>query len=70
MPVAKKNAGTKKKTIRIQVGSMTMTVEPLPDDVVAKANARIQKQVQPVFGQVKKNRRAAAITASKIILNA
>lgn len=69
MPVAKKKA-KKKETIRLRVGNMVLTVEPFSEEEVAKANARIQRKVQPVFHQIKKTRRAAAITASKIILNA
>ena len=69
MPVTKKKA-PKKETIRLRVGNMVLTVEPISEAEVAKANARIQKKVQPVFHQIKKTRRAAAITASKIILNA
>lgn len=69
MPVAKKKS-QKKETIRLRVGNVFLTFEPFSETEVAKANARIQKKVQPVFHQIKKTRRAAAITASKIILNA
>lgn len=60
----------KKEILTIRVGNTTMQVEPIPADEAAKANARIQKKVQPVLMQIRKTRRAAAMTASRIILNA
>ena len=69
MPVTKKKK-TKKETMTLSVGDITLDVHPIPDDEVAKANARIQKKVQPIFPQIKKTRRNAAITASTIVLNA
>jgi hypothetical protein len=71
MPVAtKKKAVKKEKTLKLRVGNIVLTVEPVPAHEVALANARIQRRVAPVFHQIRKTRRAAAITASKIILNA
>jgi len=67
MPVTKNK---KTKRIRLSVGDMKLDVHPIPDHEAAKANARIQKKVQPIFPQIKKARRNAAITASTIVLNA
>ena len=58
------------ETIELHVGNMVVKLKPVPADEVAKANARIQKRVQPIFHKIKTTRRAAAIRASKIILNA
>lgn len=68
-PVSKKKA-KRIETLRLRVGNKVLIVNPFSEEEVEKANARIQKRVQPVFYQIKKTRRAAAITASKIILNA
>jgi hypothetical protein len=69
MPVTKKKK-IKKELITLSVGDITLDVHPVPDNEVVKANARIQKKVQPIFPQIKKARRNAAITASTIVLNA
>lgn len=69
-PVVKKKVIKKEDSIEIRIGNKLLEVKPLSADEVAKANARIQKKVQPVINQIKKTRRAASITASKIILNA
>jgi len=69
MPVTKKKKA-KEGMIRLSVGDITLDVHPVPDHEVVKANARIQKKVQPIFHQIKRTRRNAAITASKIVLNA
>lgn len=60
----------KKEILTFRVGNKTYKATPLPAATVAMANARIQGSVQPIMNQIKKTRRAAAITASKIILNA
>ena len=51
-------------------GILALNVKPVSDLEVARANARIQKKVQPIFHQIKKLRRKATITASEIVLNA
>lgn len=70
MAAATKKNTAKKETLTLKVGHLTMKVEPVPMHEVALANARIQKKVQPVFHEIKKTRRAAEITASRLILNA
>lgn len=70
MSVVTKKKVTKKESINLHVGNIVLKVEPVPAHQVAQANARIQKRVQPIFHQIKKTRLAAAITASKIKLNA
>ncbi|WP_407524622.1 hypothetical protein PDL71_01965 [Lacibacter sp. MH-610] len=69
MPATKKQP-VKKEIITIYIGKMAVQFETVPVADVDKANARIQRKVQPVFNQIKRTRKAAAITASKIILNA
>jgi hypothetical protein len=49
--------------------SMPLAFYEVPDNVVAEADNRIQKQVQPVYGEIRRTRKAAALTASKIVLN-
>jgi hypothetical protein len=56
-------------SFEIRIGKRYISVTPLPSNEVAKANARIQRKVQPVVSALKKTRRAATITASRIILN-
>lgn len=68
--MATKKNPIKKESLELQVSNMVVTLHPIPVDEVAKANARIQKKVQPIFHKIKTTRRAAAIRASKIILNA
>lgn len=58
------------RTIEIRIGRRFITVRPMSENEVVKANQRIQKKVQPVVNQLKKTRRNASITASRIILNA
>ena len=70
MATADKKKIMEKETITLNVGNLVVEVTPIPDTKVARANARIQKKIQPIFHQIKKTRRAAAITASKIVLNA
>lgn len=70
MAVTKKKTAVKTKAIRIQAGSQTLTLQLVPAEKVAAANARIQKELQPVFEKIKRARKASAIAASKIILNA
>lgn len=60
----------KKETTTITIGNMSVEIETVPVATVDRANARIQRKIQPIFNQIKRTRRAAAITASKIILNA
>lgn len=57
-------------SFEIRIGKRYISVTPLPSNEVVKANSRIQRKVQPTVSALKKTRRAAAITASRIILNA
>lgn len=59
----------RKKIFELEVGNTTIEVIALSDKEVAKADARIQKKVQPVFSEIRKARRTAMLSASKIILN-
>lgn len=68
MAKAVKKAATKKSEV-IVVGNITIELGTLAESVVAKADARIQKKVQPIFGEIRRARRAAALSSSKIILN-
>ena len=57
-------------SIDLQIGTTTFTVKPVPVGEVARANARIQKKVQPIFQKIKKAQRSSAVYASRIVLNA
>lgn len=59
----------KEETIQLRVGNLILNVRPEPENEVAKANARIQKRVQPAFQQIRKTRRAAVNTAFKLTVN-
>jgi hypothetical protein len=56
----------------IPIGNKKLLVTPLPDKVVAAANARIQKNINKVYypRKQKRIRASACITASKLFLTA
>lgn len=70
MAVIVKKQTVTNNTIKLHIGGEIAVLQTVPTEEVAKANARIQRRVQPIFHKIKKTRRAAAIRASKIILNA
>jgi hypothetical protein len=69
MPVEAKKSRSR-AAIKVRMGNRWVTVNPMSLDEVQQANARIQRQIQPVIVKLKRTRRAASITASQIILNA
>jgi hypothetical protein len=70
MAVIVKKQTVSNNTIKLQIGGDIAMLQTIPAEEVAKANARIQRRIQPIFHKIKITRRAAAIRASKIILNA
>jgi hypothetical protein len=60
----------KVETISLKIGNASYKVTPVPANEVARANARIQRKVQPFLQQIKKTQRMSAVNASLIVLNA
>lgn len=70
LSAAKQNKSNNENVIMQKDHTMPLAFYEVPDDVVAAADVRIQKQVQSVYGEIRRTRKAAALTASKIVLNA
>ncbi len=67
--MAKKTNNAQSAEITLQISNISLTVQPVSAQTVARANARIQQKVNPVFHAIKKARRAAAKVAAELVVN-
>lgn len=67
---AKQNKSNNAAVVMQKDNTMPLAYYEVPDNLVVAADERIQKQVQSVYGEIRRTRKAAALSASKIVLNA